>query len=116
MADEEPTHGELARRLDALRDDLRLMIPGLIGRAEYVADQRGVDQRFTVLSRGLDEARNQHAEDVRALNERITSNVTREDEDKQSWRNALWVGLLPAMAALLVGVAGIIVSIYLARH
>ena len=79
MADEEPTHGELARRLDSLHTDLRTMVSGLVGRAEYVADQKAVDARFAVVHERLDDVRRQHSEDIRAVNERITG-----DNDTQT--------------------------------
>jgi ABC-type thiamine transport system ATPase subunit len=113
VADEEPTHGELARRLDDLRADLRSMMPNLIGRAEYVADQRALDQRLVIVTSRIDDVRKQHTEDIRAVNGRITGDTDRNVTNKQAWRNALWVGFLPAMVATLIGIITIWVA---SRH
>jgi hypothetical protein len=112
MAAEEPTHGELARRLDSLHADLRAMAAGLVGRAEYVADQKAIDQRFQVVHERLDDVRRQHAEDIRAVNERVTGGSDARTADRQSWRGVLWTGLLPAIVVLVMGV----ITIYVSAH
>jgi hypothetical protein len=113
VAEEEPTHGELARRLDDMRAELRLMIPSLVGRAEYLADQRATDQRINTVVNRVDDVRRTHDEDMRALNDRLTADTDRATANKRSWREALWVGLLPTLVAVLMGLATVWIAI---RH
>jgi len=46
MPDHEITIGEVGRRLGEVLVELREMHRDLIGRAEYEADQKGIDRRF----------------------------------------------------------------------
>lgn len=46
MADHEPTLGEVYRLVLGVGHDLRDMRKDLVGRAEYEADQEGIDRRF----------------------------------------------------------------------
>jgi hypothetical protein len=101
---DEPTNGELGRRLN----DIAALLRDVVGSREYAADQRAIDRRLAALDRDFQDFRVKHAEDIRAVDARITSEVERVDDrinadheraetNKHSWRNALWVGVFPAL-------------------
>lgn len=104
---EEPTNGELARRLD----DLKTLVVGLVGRHEYDADKRAIEARFDEMGARLEDVRHQHHEDIRVVHERISAGNTSGVQNRQHWQSLLWQGLLPA----LVAAVGIWVA-YLAGH
>ncbi|MFI7707596.1 hypothetical protein [Nonomuraea sp. NPDC049480] len=104
MADE-PTLGELSRRLDGMT----AMLAQLVQRAEYLADQRLAERRFIEIERDLEDFRRTLADDIKAVRalldaaaEKRTSNV----------RQAFYAGILPALLVL----AGIVVQIWLAAR
>lgn len=106
MADEVST-GELARRLDTIQ----ITLAGLVGRAEYAADLRATEHRMSELAADIEDARRQHAEDIRAVHQRITDGARDAKDHTMSWRNALYVGVLPALVVLL----SILAQIWLAH-
>lgn len=99
MSDSDITNGELARGIAELKG----MVGGLIGRAEYTADQRSAERRFAELLAGIEDARRQHAEDIRELHQRITDQARSGSEHRMRWHDRVMIGVLPAIAALLVG-------------
>lgn len=105
---EEPTNGELGRRLDTIQ----LTLSGLISRPEYAADLRTTEHRITELMADVEDARRQHAEDVRALHERIGEAAKEAREQRLSWRTVLWTGLLPGVLVLV----SVLVQVMLAHQ
>lgn len=103
---EEITNGELARGIA----ELKAMVGGLIGRAEYSADQRSSERRFTEIAADLEDVRRVHAEDVRVLHDRITEQAKAGTEHRMRWHDRLMMGLLPAIAALLVGLITLVAT------
>ena len=104
MADE-PTNGELARRLD----DIFRNIQGLIGSAQYIADQRRIDDRLDQVRRDLSEVRSDFQKEVASVHQRITDEAKRAAESRQSWKQILYTGLVPAFVVFL----SILVQIWL---
>lgn len=76
MADEVST-GELARRLD----EIQRLLQGLVSRAEYTADQRHAEHRFTEMEA-----------DIRDLQRRLDE---REKTSGANVRQAIYAGLIP---------------------
>lgn len=107
MADEQPTNGELAWRLE----QIRLNIVELVGRREYDLAQRELDRRFAELQRQLAEQRRDTDEEIRAVHQRITDEAKRAAEHKASWRTIVYTGLIPACVVFL----SIIAQIWLAK-
>lgn len=104
MADgAEPTNGELSRRLDTLSASLAQMV----GRGEYIADQRGIGERFENVTRRMDDIRRELAEDIRA----VRDDAKQAREARQGWRTIIYTGLIPALVVLL----SILVQIWLAH-
>jgi hypothetical protein len=101
---DEPTNGELGRRLDQIYGSLQ----ALIGRAEYDAGQRALDLRLAGVNRDLEDLRRQHAEDVEKLNTRITEEA-KTTAARGQWKTTILVGLIPSLVALLA----ILVTIWL---
>ncbi|MGH3120145.1 MAG: hypothetical protein ACRDND_03795 [Streptosporangiaceae bacterium] len=95
MADE-PSNGELGRRLD----EIRIIVQGLVGRAEYAADQRALEHRLTGIERDIEEGRGRHSKDM----QQVAAN-------RLSWRAIFYTGILPAVLVLL----GVLVQIWLAK-
>jgi hypothetical protein len=102
---DEPTPGELSRRLDAFATELRT----LIGRAEYSSDQRGLEHRFTDLGHDIEDVRRQHAGDIKDVNDRITREADKSAARQLGWRTLIFTGLVPAAIAG----AAILVQIWL---
>lgn len=110
MTDDQPTNGELARRLE----EIRQMLGGVVGHPEYAADKRALDYRLSSLSGELSEERHdrvaaveqerrERSEAIKAVNDRITSQVRDGVENRRHWRELLWQGALPALATIAVG-------------
>ena len=113
MADE-PTNGELARRLD----DIFRNIQGLIGSAQYIADQRRIDDRLDQVRRDLSESAATSRRPGRCpATSRRRHASTRASPTKQSarpshasrWKQILYTGLVPAFVVFL----SILVQIWL---
>jgi hypothetical protein len=113
------TTGELARSIG----ELKSMVGGLISRHEYAADQRAVGYRFSEFATDIQDLRNQHNDDVKALHDRITDqgkafneqiakDRQRAEDNRVNWRGHLLTGVIPALVAL----AGVLVTIYVKQH
>jgi hypothetical protein len=96
---DEATNAEIARRLD---DIYRI----LVGRPEYVSDQRLVERRFVEFERDLADLRSdirdgktRHDADVETLRRQVT-------EDRKarstSWRDFVYAGMVPVLVGLVV--------------
>jgi hypothetical protein len=116
---DEPTNGELARRLA----DIQQMLGNVVGRPEYSSDQRAVAYRLADLERELAGERTERATavaqeraertaDVKAVHDRITAEAREGAEHRQHWRALLMTGALPAAVALI----GILVTLWIAHH
>jgi hypothetical protein len=105
VVSDEPTNGELARRLD----DIYRTLQGSIGQPQYVADQRRIDDRLEDLRRGDAEERRDREAAVRAVHQRITDELASAANNKLSWRTILYTGVIPALIVLL----SILVQIWL---
>lgn len=115
--------GVSRREVDQLRTDLRAEIQQLgqrisdinahgtygsaqamIGRAEYVTAQQGINDRFEALHHRIDETRRELSEDIKAVREDAKAAVA----SRQSWRTIVYTGLVPALVVL----AGILWQIW----
>lgn len=94
-----------------MQDTVDRLAGRIVGSPEYEADRRGNDHRFAELAADVEDLRRQHAEDIRAVKGEITADREHREANKHSWRNALWVGALPA----LVAAVGVIVSLWIAH-
>lgn len=94
---DEPSNGELGRRLDVIH----ALLQGLVGRAEYLEYQRALEHRLTGIERDIEGDRAQHAEDIKGL-----------AASRLSWRAIFYTGILPALLVL----TGVIVNIWLATR
>jgi hypothetical protein len=108
VADDTVTTGELSRSIA----ELKLMVGGLINRNEYAADQRAAGYRFAELAADIQELRQQHNDDIKAINDRITKDRQQADESRVNWRGHLLTGVIPALVAF----AGVLVTIYVKQH
>lgn len=102
MADE-PSPGELSRRIDGLT----AMYAQMVTRAEYTAEQRLVDRRFVEVEKDVADLQRLLAEDVKALKASIDAAA---DKRGSNMRQAVYAGVLPAVLVLL----GIVVQIWIA--
>ena len=98
---DEPTNGELARRLD----DILRLVAGLVGHAEYAAEMRRVDERVADMRRDFDEK-------LKAVHQRITDEQQVTAAHRMSWRTIIYTGLVPAAVVL----ASILVQLWIASH
>ncbi|MFI6732123.1 hypothetical protein ACIBI9_04250 [Nonomuraea sp. NPDC050451] len=104
MADE-PSPGELSRRLDGVV----MSLAQLIQRAEYAADQRLIERRFTDVEGDVNELRRTLLDEVRALRGDLAAAVTRleaADEKREEKRGGnlkqmIYSGILPTLFILL---------------
>jgi hypothetical protein len=107
---DEPTNGELARRLE----EIRQMLGGVVGHPEYAADKRALDYRLSSLSgelgderrdrvAAIDQERRERSDAVKAVNDRITDQAKAGLEHRRHWRELMWQGALPALATIIVG-------------
>jgi hypothetical protein len=106
MVADEPTNGELARRLDGIGQSLH----DLVQRGEYAEYQRGIDHRYSEASHDIEELRlrQQKSEaEIRAWVAEELSKINARDQ----WRITLMVSILPTLAAIL----GILVTIWLRK-
>lgn len=94
---DEPSNGELGRRLD----EIRILVQGLVSRPEYAADQRALEHRLTGLERDIEDVRTQHAKDIDAVT-----------ASRLSWRGIFYTGIVPAVLVLI----GVLVQIWLATR
>ena len=101
--DDQPSSGELARRLD----EIRALI---IGRPEYTADQRRHDDRYMGLRREVDDTSRDLEEGLKAANRRIDNMIKSGIEHRRHWRELIWQGALPAVATLIAGLLALWVA------
>lgn len=107
MSDSDITNGELARGIT----ELKTMVGGLVGRAEYNSDQRAVLYRLEELARDLEQERHDRDREVTAVSRRVADLAQAGTQHRIRWHDRLMMGVLPALAALLVGLLT-----YLAAH
>jgi hypothetical protein len=92
---EDPSNAELGRRLDGIAG----LIQGLIGRAEYAADQRGIEHRFTEHERDLSELRRCIEDGLRETGQRITDQEKAVSAQRRHWQDLIYTGIIPAIVA-----------------
>lgn len=92
MTDEVST-GELARRMDELKD----MVRDLVSRGEYATDQRHIEHRFTSLERDLLEEREARKSADKETKDQVTSATT---QSGTNVRQAIYSGIIPAILFL----------------
>jgi hypothetical protein len=102
---DEPTLGELTRRLDGLT----AMLAQLVSRAEYAADQRLAERRFTEVENDVADLRRQVTEELKALKTSIDAATEKRGTNV---RQAVYAGLLPALFMMV----SIVVQIWLAAR
>lgn len=90
----DPSPGELGRRLD----DLRHLIQKLTPQDLFLAEQRVGERRFITIERDIQELRRRLDEELKALTSKIEA---RERERGNNWRQSVYAGVIPA-ALLLV--------------
>lgn len=93
---DEPSLGELLRRLDRIEGLLR----GLVSHDVYSRDMREMERRFTELERDLDKERDERQREVTAIR------AERKDTGA-NWRQAIYNGLIPAFLCLLTIVVAV---------
>jgi hypothetical protein len=118
---DEPSNGELARRLD----DIARILLGLVSRAEYTADQRHTEHRFAELEHDIAEKRRGHDEDMREMRVELTklrdeTKDVREkvgeklaERDRSSsvnFRQAIYNGIVPGIFLVIT----LLVTVFLA--
>lgn len=96
MADD-PSNGELARRID----DVHQSVLRMVSQELYLAEQRSAERRFGELERAIEKGRQRHDGDMKALNDRIDGQIRAATEHRMSWRQVIWTGLLPALVVLI---------------
>jgi hypothetical protein len=87
---DEPSNGELGRRLD----DLGRMLREVIGRPEYGEFKLALDHRFNQLVEAVADLRRTHDEDIKDLQRRFAD---AEQERKKTIRDRIYDGLIPTM-------------------
>ncbi|MCT9932458.1 hypothetical protein N5079_19845 [Planotetraspora sp. A-T 1434] len=102
MADE-PSAGELLRRIDGLT----AVTAQLVTRTEYAADRRYDDRRFAEIEKDVAELGRTLTEEMKALRRSIDAAAEKRGTNA---RQAVYAGLLPAVLVLL----GIAVQIWIA--
>lgn len=105
---DEVTTGELARRLE----DIRQLLATLVGRDVYLSDKQGTEWRLNELARDLQRERDERAADVKAVNDRLDTQAKAGVEHRMHWRALVLTGVLPAVVALF----GIIVTLWISHH
>lgn len=104
MADE-PSPGELSRRLDGVV----MSLAQLIQRAEYAADQRLIERRFTEVEADVTQLRQALLDEVRGLRGALDAAVVRleaADEKREEKRGGnlkqmIYSGILPTLFILI---------------
>jgi hypothetical protein len=87
---DEPSNGELARRLDKIE----ILLQGLVSRAEYTIDQRHVERRLADIDRDVADLRDKHDKDVGELRKALADDGKRQGVN---FRQAVYSGALPAI-------------------
>lgn len=107
MADE-PSLGELSRRIDGVTG----MLAQLVTRAEFSAEQRLVERRFVEVEGDLAELRRSLLSEVTGLRAALETAVAkleaadkeREDKRHSNARQLVYAGLVPALMVVLATV------------
>ncbi|MFI6296696.1 hypothetical protein ACIBEJ_34260 [Nonomuraea sp. NPDC050790] len=110
MADE-PTLGELSRRIDGLTS----MLAQLVTRAEFSAEQRLVERRFSEIEGDVGDVRRALLSEVTGLRTALEGAVARleaadekrEDKRGSNLRQMVYAGLIPAVLVVLSTVINI---------
>ncbi|MFI7441502.1 hypothetical protein [Nonomuraea indica] len=102
---DEPSTGELARRLM----DLQHAAQRLMSQEVFVAEQRAVERRFITLERDVQLLTDRLDSEIKELGARLD---TRDRDRGANWRQSVFAGIIPA-ALLLVS---ILVQIWLATN
>lgn len=101
---DEPSPGELSRRLDGLT----AMLAQLIQRAEYAADQRLIERRFTEVESDVSQLQRALLDEVRGLRSALDAAVSRleaADEKREekrggNFKQMIYSGILPTLFIL----------------
>lgn len=113
---DEPTLGELSRRIDGLTG----MLAQLVSRAEYAAEQRLVEQRIQTISNDVAELRRAMLTEVTGVRTALEAAVTRleaadekrEEQRGSNTRQLVYAALVPAVLVML----STVVQIWLAMR
>ena len=100
---DEPSIGELSRRID----HLTMTLTQLVQRTEYTADRRYDDRRFTEIEADVGEMRREFTNELRALKASIDAATEKRGSNV---RQAVYAGLVPALFMMI----SIVVQIWLA--
>jgi len=100
---DEPSLGELSRRIDHVTSTLGQ----LVQRTEYTADRRFDDRRFAEIEADLGELRRTLSDELKALKTSIDAATEKRGTNV---RQAVYAGLLPALFMMV----SIVVQIWLA--
>lgn len=106
MVTDDPTNGELQRRLDQIWN----LLSARIGRDEYAEYQRGVDRRYEEAGRDIEDLRRKHDADMTEMRLWITEELKKIVE-KNQWRVTTMISALSILAA----VTGILITIWLRK-
>jgi hypothetical protein len=91
---EEPSAGELSRRLN----DISSALQRATTQELFVAEQRHIERRFNEIERDLQELRRRHDDELRALTSRLES---RDQQRGANWRQGVYAGIIPAALFLI---------------
>jgi hypothetical protein len=91
---DEPTNGELGRRMDGLQHRLDRTVPLDV----YQADQRLVQHRLDEVASAAKET----SDSVRGINDRLDAAA---EKRVASWRQALYMGIIPFAVGILMVLA-----------
>jgi hypothetical protein len=103
---EEPSAGEIGRRLD----EIRSMLGGVVGHPEYAADRRALDYRLGALEEDLMSERREREAAVKAVTDLIGAQARAAMDRRWHWRELLWMGALPALATVIAGLVALLLS------
>lgn len=92
---EDPSNGELGRRLDVLQG----MVQGLVGRPEFAARQESFEHRFAELATDVVRLDRRHDEDMTRVHARIDGHEKGHQDSSLSWRGIVWPMLGAAVAS-----------------
>lgn len=119
---DEPSLGELGRRLD----QLFALVARMVGADVYTSDQRASERRFGEVERDVEELRRQHERDVEDLRRQHTEAIkalmeeikaimqrlsVREQKAGEGRRQALYAGILPGLLFVLSTAVTVILAL-----